>query len=146
MIMFILVPGEGEHEFRADVWSLKGRQTISGSWSKGEDDVMRIKFKCKTLFSSTLWSPTFFYGLFDPERDALTGVWGLSAGPESAIGMLELRRIQPCYLTVYPSLKELQDNKPRALWKFAISAVRNDIRREHWTWSYFSQRRIDGRR
>jgi hypothetical protein len=29
------------------------------------------------------------------------------------------------------------------LWKFAIAAVRNDVRRDHWTWSYFSQRRND---
>jgi hypothetical protein len=140
---FVLVPGEGEHDFKADVWSLRGRQTISGSWSKGEDDVMQIKFKYKTDFSSTLWLPIFFDGRFDPERESLTGVWGWSAEPESSMAMVEFRRIQPRYLTVYPSIKELRDNKPRALWRYAISAVRNDIQREHWTWSYFSQRRDD---
>jgi hypothetical protein len=56
---------------------------------------------------------------------------------------MEFRRIPPRYLTVYPSIKELSDNKPRALWGFAIAAVRNDIRRERWSWSYFSQRRKD---
>jgi hypothetical protein len=29
------------------------------------------------------------------------------------------------------------------LWGFAIAAVRNDVRRERWSWSYFSQRRKD---
>jgi hypothetical protein len=143
MMTFVLVPGEGKHDFKADVWSLKGRQTIAGSWSKGEDDVMQIKFKYQTLFSSTLWLPIFFSGRFDPERDALTGVWSCSAELESYMGKVEFRRIQPRHLTVYPSMKELRDNKPRALWKFAISAVRNDIRRDSWSWSYFSQRRDD---
>jgi Vacuolar sorting-associated protein 13, N-terminal len=142
MMTFVLVPGEGEHDFKANAMSLKGRQTISGSWSKGEDDVMQIKFKYQTSFSSTLWLPIFFDGRFDPERGALTGVWSF-AEPETFMGIAEFRRIQTRYLTVYPSIKELRDNKPRALWKFAISAVRTDIRRGHWTWSYFSQRRDD---
>ena len=143
MMTFVLVPGEGERGFKADLWSLNGRQTIAGSWSKGEDDAMQINFKFKLSFSSTLWASMFFNGRFDPNHDALTGVWGRSAKLESSMGIMELRRILPRYLTVYPSIKELRDNKPRALWKFAIAAVRDDIRREHWTWSYFSQRRDD---
>ena len=141
MMTFVLLPGEGEHGFKADAWSLRGRQRIVGSWSKDEDDAMQINFKLS--FSSPLWAPIFFNGRFDPERDALTGVWSSSAEVESSRGKMEFRRIQPCYLTVYPSIKELRDNKPRALWRFAISAVRNDIQRNHWTWSYFSRRRDD---
>ena len=143
MLTFVLVPGEGEHDFKGDVWSIKGRQRIAGSWSKGEDNVMEIKFKYKTLFTSTLWPPIYFNGRFDPERDALTGIWGYSAKLESSKGEMEFRRIQPRHLTVYPSIKELRVNKSRALWRFAIAAVRNDIRRDCWTWSYFSQRRDD---
>ena len=143
MMTFVLVPGEGERGFKGDLWSLNGRQTIAGSWSKGEDDAMQINFKFKLSFSSTLWASMFFNGRFDPDHDALTGVWGRSAKLESSMGIMELRRILPRYLTVYPSIKELRDNKPRALWKFAIAAVRDDIRREHWTWSYFSRRRDD---
>ena len=141
MTAFVLLPGEGECDFKASGWSIKGRQTIAGSWSKGEDDVIQIKFKIS--FLSAFWNPIFFTGRFDPERDALTGVWGWSAEHESSEGKMEFRRIPPRYLTVYPSIKELSENKPRALWKFAIAAVRNDIRRDHWTWSYFSRRRDD---
>ena len=141
MTAFALEPVEGTHGFKADARSLKGRQTVSGSWSKGEDDAIQIKFKIS--FLSALWAPIFFKGRFDPERDALTGVWGPSAELESFVGKAEFRRIPSHYLTVYPNIKELRDNKPRALWRFAIAAVRNDIRRDHWTWSYFSQRRND---
>ena len=138
---FVLVPGESEHSFKADVCFLNGRQTITGSWSKGGDNVMQIKFKYKILITSAIWAPIFFNGRFDPDRDALTGVWGRSAEVEKSLGKMELRRILPCYLAVYPSIKEFRDDKSRALWRFAIAAVRNDIRREHWSWSYFSQRR-----
>jgi hypothetical protein len=89
-----------------------------------------------------MWSPVFVDVRFDQERDALTGVWRMSTDLESW-GKIEFRRIPPHYLAVYPSIKELSDNKPRALWRFAIAAVRNDIRRDHWTWSYFSERRDD---
>jgi Vacuolar sorting-associated protein 13, N-terminal len=143
MMSFALVPGESEHSFKADVCFLNGRQTIAGSWSKGEDNVIQIKFKYKILITSAIWAPVFFNGRFDPDRDALTGVWGRSADVEKSLGKMEFRRIPPCYLAVYPSIKEFRDNKSRALWRFAIGAVRNDIRRKHWTWSYFSQRRDD---
>jgi hypothetical protein len=141
MMTLVVEPAEGERDFKAESRSLKGRQTIVGSWSKGEDDAIQIKFKIS--FPSPLWDPIFFNGRFDPERDALTGVWGPSDEPDSSMGKMEFRRIPPSYLNVYPSIKELRDNKPRALWRFAIAAVRNDIRRDHWTWSYFSQRRND---
>jgi hypothetical protein len=143
MMTFVLEPAEGENDFKADVWSLQGRQTIVGSWSKGEDDVIQIKFKMSFSSASVLWASLFFSGHFNPERDALTGIWGLSVELKSPKGKMEFRRILPSYLTLYPSIKEFRDNKPRALWRFAIAAVRSDIRRGRWAWSYFSQRRDD---
>lgn len=141
MVTFVLVPAKGEGDVKADAWSLKGRYTITGSWSKGENGVIQIKLKMS--FLALRWAPKFFDGYFDTERNALTGVWGLSAELESSTDKMECRRIPPHYLTVYPSIRELSDNKPRALWKFAIAAVRNDVRRNHWSWTYFTQRRDD---
>ena len=141
MMTFVLEPANGEREFKAKAWSNKGRYKITGSWSIGENDTVDVKFKM--IYESVIWIATFFKGRFDAERDALTGVWGLSADMENPGGPMEFRRIQPRYLAVYPTIKELSDNKPRALWGFAIAAVRNDIRRERWSWSYFSQRRDD---
>lgn len=141
MITFVLEPAEGEQDFKANAWSNRQRFTITGSWSKGENDIIQIKFKMS--FPRAFWDDIFFNGHLDPERDALTGVWGYSSDSESSISPMEFRRIPSRYLTVYPSIKELSDNKPRALWKFAIAAVRNDIRRERYSWSYFAQRRDD---
>ena len=143
MITFVLEPANGEREFKAKAWSNRGRSTITGSSSKGENDTVEIKFKMS--YENVLWACIFFKGRFDAERDALTGVWSTSADMDSETtgGPMEFRRILPRYLTVYPSIKELSDNKPRALWGFAIAAVRKDIRRERWSWSYFAQRRDD---
>ncbi|KAH9064500.1 hypothetical protein EDB87DRAFT_1680408 [Lactarius vividus] len=137
MTTFVLKPANGEHELTANAWGIRGRYTITGSWSKDENDVKVIKFKM------TIQNVIFFSGRFDDERNALTGIWGLSAAAENSCGPIEFRRITPRYLTVYPSIKEISDNKSRALWRFAIAAVRSDIRRERWSWSYFTQRRKD---
>jgi hypothetical protein len=142
---FVLEPADGGQKFKANAWSIRGQFTITGSWYKGEDDITKIEFKMTfQRFQSVSWS-VFFYGQFDAGRDALTGVWSLLAGPENRCGQMEFRRIPPHYLTIYPSIKALSDNhlKSRALWGFAIAAVLNDIRRKHWSWSYFSQRRKD---
>ncbi|KAI9438365.1 hypothetical protein H4582DRAFT_258574 [Lactarius indigo] len=143
MMTFVLQPVDGERKFKANAWSIGGRHTITGSWSNGENGAMEIKFM--TTFENVSWPAISFSGRFDAERDALTGIWGwgISVDAEISSGLMEFRRIPPHYLTVYPSIKELSDNKSRALWGFAIAAVRDDVRRERWSWSYFSQRRKD---
>src|SRR5712691_7049955 len=142
MITLALAPaGEGEHELKAKAWSNRGRYTVSGALSKGREDVLQVKLKM--TFATAFWAPMYFDGRFDPKRDALTGVWDVSEYPDSSSGKMEFRRIPPHYLTVYPSINELSQNRPRALWRFAIAAVRNDIRRESWSWPFFSQRRDD---
>ncbi|KAI9448651.1 hypothetical protein F5148DRAFT_1153428 [Russula earlei] len=133
MVTLVLEPAEGERDFKANAWSNRGRFTINGSWSVDDNKIMQIAFKMK--FRTGFWIPIFFSGHFDPDRDALTGVWGYSADPEGSMGPLEFRRIPPRYLTVYPS--------PALFGNFAISAVRNDIRQQRYSWSYFAQRRDD---
>lgn len=144
MMTFVLVPAtrKGDQEIEADAWSLKGRYKITGSWSKGENGLIEIKLKMS--FPTGFWVPKVFKGHFDAERDALTGVWDYySSDLESSTYKMECRRIAPHYLAVYPNISELADNKPRSLWRFAIAAVRNDVRRDRWSWTYFSQRRDD---
>ncbi|KAH9995914.1 hypothetical protein BJV74DRAFT_883811 [Russula compacta] len=132
---------EGERDIKANGWSVRGGYTITGSWSMDEDNAIQINLKISFLI--VFVPPMFFSGRFDPERDALTGVSEWSVEQESFAKNAEFRRILPRHFIVYPSMKELADSKPRALWRFAITAVRNDIRRNHWSWSYFSQRRDD---
>ena len=142
MVTLVLEPAEVEHDLNANAWSNRGRHIMTGSWSKERNNVLQVKLRM--TFASTLWSPLFFDGHFDPKRDALTGsVRPASADLRSPGWKMEFRRVPPCYLTVYPSIKELSHNRPRALWRFAIAAARNDVRRDSWSWSFFSQRRDD---
>jgi hypothetical protein len=141
MMTLVIEPAESEQDFKANAWSNRGRFTITGSCSKGENDAPQIKFKM--VFRNAIWIPVFFDGHFDLERNALTGVWGYSSGQDGSLGPMEFRRIPPRYLTVYPSIHDLSDNKPRSLWKFAIASVRKDVREERCSWSYLSQRRDD---
>ena len=141
MMTMVIEPVEGGQDFKANAWSNRGRFTITGSWSKGENDALQIKFKM--TFPNAIWIPVFFDGHFDPERNALTGAWGYSSGQDGSMAPMEFRRIPPCYLTVYPSIHDLSTSKPLSLWKFAIAAVRDDVRRERCSWSYLSQRRDD---
>ena len=86
MMTLVLEPADGEHELKANAWSSRGRFSITGSWSKGENDVMGIKLKM--AFQNALWSVDF-HGRFDAERDALTGVWSFYADIESSPGLME---------------------------------------------------------
>jgi hypothetical protein len=141
MITLALVPGRRDVELKANAWSIRGRSTVTWSWSKSGEDALQIKLKM--TFATASWAPMYFNGRFDPKRDALTGVWDVSEYPDSSSGKMEFRRIPPHHLTLYPSIYELSQNKTRELWRFAIAAVRNNIHRESWSWSYFSQRRDD---
>jgi hypothetical protein len=143
MMTLVIEPADGEQDFKAKAWSNRGRFSITGSWSKGESDTLQITFKM--TFSNVIWIPVFFDGHLDLEHNALTGVWGYSSGQDSSMGPMEFRRIPPRYLTIYPSIYDLSTNKPRSVWKFAISAVRNDLHQERCSWSYLSQRRDDRR-
>ena len=136
----VLEPADGEQGIRGNAWSCLGRSKISGSWSKGESGTIELRFKISSF--DTTYSPFYLNNCFDSGRNTLTGVWGTSE-METSSGKTKFHRVSPHHLTAYPSIKDLTDSKPRALWKFAIAAVKSDIRREHWSWSYFSQRRLD---
>jgi hypothetical protein len=144
MMTILLEPRGDERGFGGKAWSCQGCSNIKWSWTKDESNIIEVKLKI-FLSDTTYLDPVHLKSRFYPERDALTGVWGWdSSGLElESAGKVEFRRIQPHHFTAYPSIRDLTDNKPRALWKFAIAAVRNDYRRENWSWSYFSQRRLD---
>ncbi|KAK0549054.1 Vacuolar protein sorting-associated protein 13 [Tilletia horrida] len=52
---------------------------------------------------------------------------------------------QAQYRKFRPSNKELEENRPRALLKFAGQAILNEVHEKHrkWSWDYFKQRRDD---
>ena len=49
------------------------------------------------------------------------------------------------YRVFRPSQKEIDQNKQRALWKFAINAIKTEVHEKNrkWSWAYFEERRDD---
>lgn len=59
-----------------------------------------------------------------------------------------LPNVIPQYRKYRPSTKQIEENKPRALLRFAGTAILAEVRerRHRWTWPYFAQRRDDRHR
>ena len=45
-----------------------------------------------------------------------------------------------------PTPIEFEDNKAKALWKFATANARHIVRKGRWSWEYFKERRDNRRR
>lgn len=52
------------------------------------------------------------------------------------------------YQKYRPSLEAFEKSRPKALWKFSLTAVQDEVRqrRRQWTWDYFAERRDDRHR
>lgn len=49
------------------------------------------------------------------------------------------------YRSFRPPAAEIEANRNRALWKFAINAIKTEVHEKHrqWSWAYFEERRND---
>lgn len=72
----------------------------------------------------------------DQYRDAL-----------SMVDLFHFTTRQHQYRPLKPPVSEFVDNRPRALLKFALTAIRHEVHEKHkvWTWDHFKQRRDDRR-
>lgn len=52
------------------------------------------------------------------------------------------------YRRYRPDDSEFESNKPRALWKFATTSIREEVhdKNRRWTWDHFRERRDDRHR
>jgi hypothetical protein len=91
----------------------------------------------------------YYVGTWDAVTQTLTGTFGLEDPEDSEgtqYGAFVFKRIAPEYMCFSPAPVELEANKPRALWTFAIESVRFDIRRKRWSWAFFKERRDNRQR
>ena len=82
----------------------------------------------------TYWTVTL-----TDDGETLSGKWGYEKDdqPHTVI----YKRIPPEVLVDRPHPKEFAENRVKALWKFAATAVRNQVRRGMFSWSYLKERR-----
>ena len=100
--------------------------------------MIQVRF---SVHYSKEYSTQYFSGVLDDNLD-VTGTVGWEEDPATHGGRFFLKN-NPAgrYLRFRPSPMELEENKARALWNYALSAVLHRIRRQRWTWSYINERR-----
>ena len=118
-------------EFDGDPFSIAGKCFL------GEDDIICVNFTMS--YPGDL--QVSYYGRL---IDQYTIVGDRSYGNEDAKDWtFVLKKIPAQYMIYRPAPEVLIDPsaRPRALWRYAIHAMLHDVRRQHWSWSYFAARR-----
>ncbi|KAK7062151.1 hypothetical protein R3P38DRAFT_2495366 [Favolaschia claudopus] len=111
--------------------------SISGQCSAQHLDIVNFTFK-RTY--TTRFSPVHYAGTWDSSSQALTGSWGGESDPRTHTGVFIFKRMAPECMTFFPPPVTLKENSSKALWHFAIDAVRYGVRRGTWSWTFFEQR------
>ncbi|KAF8210104.1 hypothetical protein K438DRAFT_140561 [Mycena galopus ATCC 62051] len=133
----------GTRRFQASSRSNMSDFTIAGECSRESSEIVKITFK--QTFPAR-FSPQYFSGQWSRAQQSLSGTWGAEADPRTHDGVFIFKRLIPEYMCFFPAPAVLKSNKARALWTFAISAVRYTIRRERWSWALFKQRKENRKR
>ncbi|KAF8178111.1 hypothetical protein K438DRAFT_1938825 [Mycena galopus ATCC 62051] len=144
MISMLLKPSSAQGEvqyFTTTERANGGEFKLTGECRVGDEPgTASISFKR----TSTLgyYAAQYYTGQWDAATETLTGTVGFDKDPLTHTGaFLFKRNITPEHMCFYPTPVELQNNKARALWAFAIAAVRFDIYRNRGAWPYFKGRR-----
>lgn len=86
-------------------------------------------------------------GQLNEDGKMLSGDWSreqMGTGPYD-IGPFVMTQLPPEILSARPSPWEFEENRVRALWRFALAAVKYQVLRSRYSWRFFEQRR-DARR
>ncbi|OJT10257.1 hypothetical protein TRAPUB_13211 [Trametes pubescens] len=110
--------------------------TILGGYTKKEDGSIEYNF---TRTYAARLKKMYFTGTLTEDGGTLSGSWGYE-DDEKPYRFL-FKRIPAETLIARPPPTEFEENKIRALWKYALTAVHNEVRRKMFSWSYLKERR-----
>ncbi|KAI0766852.1 hypothetical protein BD413DRAFT_141493 [Trametes elegans] len=110
--------------------------TMLGGYETKEDGSVEYNFS--RTYSARL-RKTYFTGVLSDDGETLSGTWGYSTGEKPWAFIF--KRIPPETLIARPPPSEFEENKIRALWKYALTAAHNEVRRKMFSWSYLKERR-----
>ncbi|KAF8581972.1 hypothetical protein K439DRAFT_1662069 [Ramaria rubella] len=107
-------------------------------------NVIDVNFRSEVVGDRLLcWSGQLHWSS-DPKEtgvtDAITGTLGTSLDSEIHDGIFVLKRTIPEKLRFRPSPAAFHTDKAKALWKFAGSAIRFQVRKQSWSKLYFAER------
>ncbi|KAI0653998.1 hypothetical protein C8Q70DRAFT_1031605 [Cubamyces menziesii] len=117
------------------------RMTAEVEFSGITDDGRR-EYTISEVFNSTQMEHLWLRVTLSQDGLALEGEEGLMSMSTPAQNRHTVLKKDVCVeiITLYPSPRQLEENKARALWRFAISAILYDVRRRLCTWSLIRER------
>ncbi|KAI0090196.1 hypothetical protein BDY19DRAFT_887919 [Irpex rosettiformis] len=111
---------------------------VTGKCTVGQEGEVRMRF---SIQYSREYSAQYFSGRLD-QSGTIIGTEGWDEDERSHDHQFFLKRhLSKRFIRYLPLPSEIQDNKARALWKFAINAALYHVRRSRWTWEYILERR-----
>lgn len=147
MISLMLQPATADGQdgrFQASGKSNASDFTVSGECHPGDTvDTISITFtrSFPAHFPSQYW-----HGQLNTTTETITGEWGNDPDYGTHHGIFVLKRTAPEFLCFRPAPVAFETNKARALWSFALSAIRYQVHRQSWSWDFFRKRRNDRKR
>ena len=119
--------------------------TCTGTLSKTENAAI---FGVQLHYWVNDWPDNIKYlsGKLDILEGSITGTWGDKEDVSKHTGVFVLKRTPGHILRFRPALSILSENKPKALWDYAIRASLHLVRKRRWSWSFFKERREIRRR
>ena len=110
--------------------------SILGGYTTKDDGTVEYTFTQTYVarIPKTCWT-----GTLTDDGETLSGKWGYEANDQ--VHTFVYKRIPPEVLIDRPHPKEFTENRVKALWKYALTAVRSQVRRRLFSWSYLKERR-----
>ena len=125
-------------DFTASGICLTTTFTITGNCEQDCDGNISVRFQM--VFADSSWWSIFCAGHLLPDG-TLVGTRGWDENYSDHAYSFILKRTPSNIMCHRPSPNEFLQHKSRALWKFAISAIRAQRQKERWSWAYFAERR-----
>lgn len=127
--------GDG-HAFEAKTFAVEGFDVVITGQCEWESDG-------RTCYAFKLhidrWPDRTFRGYLD-DATTLQGKWAESG---DLVNSFILKRVSPEIMCCRPPPAAFEANRIQALWKFAITAVRDQVLKSRLPWSYLKKRRDD---
>jgi hypothetical protein len=127
--------------------------TIDGDCHSLDNGTGDISVKYTRSFSTSS-PPQYFLGTWEASSQCLTGTWQENDEPvenesdesegceeHGSSYFLVHRRTSQNDLCFLPPPSSFEANRTRALWRFALDAVRQRVRQKMWCWDFFRERR-----
>ena len=137
MITFYLHASVDPRTYGASAIGAKGTDyNILGDYTTKDDGSVEYAF---TQTYVARIPKTYWTGTLEDDGQTLSGRWGYEKDDQQ--WTFVFKRVPPEILIDRPHPMEFAENRVKALWKYALTATHNQVRRRLFSWSYLAQRR-----